>query len=197
MNLSTQPDVRVAPSLEWLNPKETAAHIRRILKAAFPATKFSVITERGSMVSSVRIGYTDGPTVKRVEALVNGFEAGSFDGMTDSYNYDRDCAVMIDGVAYRPGCRYVFVNRELSPRAVLLAMSAVMNYGWAWASPELEAKAHALLENLKANPTQEAVNALHRDGWNLYPGDSGNWQQGRNLTQYVMMVAADRTDLGR
>jgi hypothetical protein len=111
-----------------LNPKTSAVIIRALLKAAFPATKFSVVTERGSMVSSVRISYTDGPTVKRVEAIVNVFEAGHFDGMTDSYEYDRDAYIVHEGVTYRPGTRYVFVEREISPSFARRCLATLANY---------------------------------------------------------------------
>lgn len=97
-----------------LYPKETAVMIRKLLKGAFPACKFSVVTERGSMVSSVRVSWTDGPTVKRVESLIGCFEAGRFDGMTDSYDYNRDHFVEIDGTHYRPCCKYVFTSRTIS-----------------------------------------------------------------------------------
>jgi hypothetical protein len=97
-----------------LYPKATAVVIRKVLRAAFPATTFRVVIGRGSMVSSVHIKWTDGPTRARVEALVAGFEAGKFDGMTDSYNYDRSAFLTIDGVVHRPGTRYVFAERSLS-----------------------------------------------------------------------------------
>jgi len=100
-----------------LYPKQTAAILRRLLRANFPACKFSVVTERGSMVSSVRIGWTDGPTVARVEQIASRFEAGHFDGMTDCYDYadTADRALLIDGVFCRAATRYVFCNRTLSP----------------------------------------------------------------------------------
>ena len=102
--------------MESLGPKETAAILRRLLRAAFPAVKFSVVTERGSMVSSVRIAWTDGPTAKRVEEIAGRFEAGHFDGMTDSYDYaaKQDRAIEVDGTMYHASTRYVFCSRKLS-----------------------------------------------------------------------------------
>jgi hypothetical protein len=101
-------------SLPHLSPKETATVIRKMLKAQFPATKFQVTTGRGAGVSSVSIRWTDGPTVRRVDALVGGFEPGHFDGMTDSYEFDRSRFLLVDGVAYVPGTRYVNTSRTVS-----------------------------------------------------------------------------------
>ena len=100
--------------MERLDPKETAALLRRILRQRFPACRFSVTTGRGSMVSAVHIRWTDGPTVKAVEAITGQFEAGYFDGMTDAYRYDRDSYLPVEGKAYRPGTRYVETHRDLS-----------------------------------------------------------------------------------
>lgn len=114
--------------LPTLYPKETAAAIRKLLKAQYPSTKFSVKTERGSMVSSVRISWTDGPTKHAVGSLVGSFEAGKFDGMTDSYDYDHDHVLMIDGAQYTPGCRYVFCEREISDTLANRCIAQIVEY---------------------------------------------------------------------
>ncbi len=62
-----------------------AKDIRTALKAAFPGFKFSVTTRPGT--GSVTVRWTDGPASKAVDAVVSRFEAGSFDGSTDMYNY--------------------------------------------------------------------------------------------------------------
>lgn len=100
-----------------LTPKATAALLRKVLKAAFPATKFGIRTERGSMVSSVRISWTDGPTTAEVDVFAGPFEMGRFDGMTDSYDYaaKADRQLLVDGVHYESGCKYVFTERAISP----------------------------------------------------------------------------------
>lgn len=99
-------------SLPSLDPKQTAAVIRALLRETFPKVKFSVITNRGSMVSSVRISWVDGPTARYVDALVEKFRAGSFNGMTDSYDYDRGAVIELPGGTYRPGTRYVTTARK-------------------------------------------------------------------------------------
>lgn len=119
-----------------LYPKQSAAIMRRILRANFPACKFSVTTERGSMVSSVRISWMDGPSTKAVDALVRGFVAGRFDGMTDSYDYDNDKLLNVEGVMYRPGCSYVFTSRACSPAFVARAAAQVAEF-WGLEAPAI------------------------------------------------------------
>jgi len=68
-----------------------AKNIRTELARAFPGVAFSVKSKRFSMGDSVDVRWTDGPTTKQVDAIINRYSAGSFDGMTDSYTYDH-CA---------------------------------------------------------------------------------------------------------
>ena len=115
-----------------LNPQSTAKLLRTILRSAFPATKFSVVTERGSMVSAVRVSWTDGPTQQRVESLVAVFASGKFDGMTDGYDWKRgtDRNVIVGGQAYQTGCQYVTTSRTISPAlAARAAVQVAMYFG--------------------------------------------------------------------
>lgn len=71
----------------------TARAIRKELKKAFPEQKFSVTSDSGAMTSSVRIEWTEGVQVKDVDAIVNKYKYGSFNGMIDMYentNYRDD-----------------------------------------------------------------------------------------------------------
>src|SRR5690606_14726762 len=61
-------------------------------------------------------------------AFVACFQAGSFDGMTDMYEYDRASFVEIDGGIYRPSTRYVFTQRTVSARLIVRAARAVASY---------------------------------------------------------------------
>lgn len=67
-----------------------AKNLKAELRAAFPGVKFSVVSDRFSMGDSVRVYYEDGPDRERVQAIAGKYEKGYFDGMTDSYVYDRD-----------------------------------------------------------------------------------------------------------
>lgn len=112
----------------YLHSTETAAVVRKLLKAAFPTCTFRVTTNRGSMVSSINVKWTDGPTVKRVEEITDPFVAGSFDGMTDSYEYRREKKVTVGGVEYEPGCKYVHTSRAISPALALKCVAQVATY---------------------------------------------------------------------
>lgn len=127
----------MAATLIRLGAKDTAQLIRRILKGAFPSCKFSVTTGRGSGVSSVDVKWTDGPTEGRVNALIGGLEAGSFDGMTDMYVYDRDRVFMYAGTAYEPGCRYIFTRRSISAKLANACIQLVANW---WGGIPAEAR---------------------------------------------------------
>jgi hypothetical protein len=63
----------------------TAKNIRADLKAHFPGVKFSVRCDH----SSVRLGWSFGPTVDDVKAVVGAYKAGYFDGMTDMYEFTK------------------------------------------------------------------------------------------------------------
>lgn len=86
-----------------------AKNIRIELKAAFPGVKFSVKTSRYSMGNSIDINWTDGPTNDQVSAITCRYEAGSFDGMTDCYNYEHSAWTDAFGEG-----KYVHTRREYS-----------------------------------------------------------------------------------
>ena len=80
------------PNLVMVGPGDSplviaAKNIRAELKAAYPGVKFSVRTERFSMGNAIRVGWTDGPNTAQVEAIINKYKAGSFNGMEDIYEY--------------------------------------------------------------------------------------------------------------
>lgn len=103
-----------------LSDVDVAKLIRLELKAAFPAVKFSVRS-----TSSINIRYTDGPTPKRVEAIVAKFEGKSFNGMDDSTHYKPP--FFYNGEWVSTYC-YIFVNRELSHPFVARVAGAVASY---------------------------------------------------------------------
>jgi hypothetical protein len=89
---------------------ETAKKIRKTLKAAFPGVKFSVTSSTYSMGSSVYVSWTDGPMSSQVNAILNRFESGSFDGMQDMYTtsgYEWEGQIVV-------GAKYVSGSRQLS-----------------------------------------------------------------------------------
>ena len=83
-----------------------AQTIRKELKEKFPSIKFSVKSESFAGGNSVDIYYTNGVPEDDIRKLVNKYESGHFDGMTDCYNYhsNRDY----------PTAKYVMVNRKIT-----------------------------------------------------------------------------------
>jgi hypothetical protein len=94
-------------------PVIAAKNIRTELKRAFPSVAFSVRTSKFSGGNSVDVSWTDGPTSKQVEAITNKYEAGSFDGMTDSYDYKRSAWTEVYGDA-----KYIHCSRHSSDKMV-------------------------------------------------------------------------------
>lgn len=84
--------------------KLVAKNIRAILKKKFTGIKFSV-TSRDYSVVNVR--WSDGPSGEAVRDLIGAFKAGSFDGMTDCYEYDEGAWNDAFG-----SVRYVFMTRN-------------------------------------------------------------------------------------
>jgi len=86
-----------------------AAAIKAELKALFPETKFSVTSESFSMGDAVRVHWMDGPSGRLVDLVVNKYEYGHFDGMTDMYEYSN----RRDDI---PQVKYVSTQRVLTVR---------------------------------------------------------------------------------
>ena len=82
----------------YIDVAETAKLIRKQLKAKFPAIKFGVRSERYAGGSSINISWEDGPTGKAVDAIVQPFCGGRFDGMIDMA-YNVDSYLLPDGSA--------------------------------------------------------------------------------------------------
>jgi hypothetical protein len=85
--------------------------LRAALKAAFPATRFSVRLARGTAYGMCHVDWTDGPTYALVDAVVQPFSGEGFDGMTDS-SFSNN-ALLADG--RQSGLRLILSNRNVSP----------------------------------------------------------------------------------
>lgn len=84
-----------------------AKAIREELKKAFPAVKFSVVSESFSMGNSVHINWTDGATTKEVESITDKYQYGHFNGMEDIYENTNSR----DDI---PQAKYVSCSRSMS-----------------------------------------------------------------------------------
>src|SRR6056297_2997567 len=85
-------------STAYVNTTDTAKLIRALLRRKFPNTKFSVRSSKYSGGSSIRVAWTDGPTDKLVDAYVQPFAGGGFDGIIDMKFYS-DSWLYPDGSA--------------------------------------------------------------------------------------------------
>lgn len=88
----------------FVSVTDTAKLIRAQLKAKFPATKFSVRSDKYAGGASIDISWTDGPTGKDVEAITAAFAGAGFDGMID-LRYSKDSFLLPDGSAQSAGTR--------------------------------------------------------------------------------------------
>ena len=90
-----------------------AKNIRIELAQAFPGVKFSVKSSRFSGGDSITVSWTDGPNGDQVDAIIDRYSAGSFDGMVDLYTYERNAWTDAFGDA-----KYINSSRKDSDKAV-------------------------------------------------------------------------------
>jgi|SRR5208282_2420182 len=122
-----------------------AKNVRIELATAFPGVKFSVKTSRFSMGNDLRVSWTDGPNTKQVDAIIDKYSAGSFDGMTDSYTYAHDVWTDAFGEA-----KYVFSTRHYSDRVIESVMGRICrHFGGIETMPTLEDYKQGRLWNVK------------------------------------------------
>ena len=95
----------------YLTAAETAALVRKALKAAYPAVKFSVRSKTYAGGASIDIGWGDGPSLGEVEATAKLYQGTTPHGIhRQSLLSSQDGAEVV-----RYGASYVFCNRRLSP----------------------------------------------------------------------------------
>lgn len=90
-----------------------AKNIRIELARAFPGIKFYVNSRRFSMGNAIDVKWVDGPCTDVVDKIIGKYAAGSFDGMTDCYDY----AASAWTDAFGSG-KYVHSARDYSDRAI-------------------------------------------------------------------------------
>lgn len=86
-----------------------AINLKTELSKAFRGVAFSCRTDGRD---SIRVSWTLGPTTREVESLSDKYRCGSFDGMTDSFDYDHSA----EGEAHEivlGRVRYVSFDREI------------------------------------------------------------------------------------
>ena len=119
-------------------------NIRIELKRAFPAVKFSVTSSTFSMGDSIDVSWTDGPTSSQVREIIGKYKAGSFDGMTDSYEYSNNAWTDAFGDA-----KYVHERREYSDKMLTSVIGRVCrHYGGLDVIPTADDYRKGMLWNL-------------------------------------------------
>jgi len=116
--------LKKADKPDWSDHRLAAVNIRRELSRAFPGVKFTVKSKSYTGGDSINIGWLNGPTGREVAGITNKYQEGSFDGMTDCYNYDPD-------ESFRGtfgGAKYVFNNRDYTVEGLNEAWKRA---GWA------------------------------------------------------------------
>jgi hypothetical protein len=103
----------------WSDHRLVAENIRRTLAIEFPGFKFAVTCHHGT----VNVRWDDGPTTAAVDAFASCHELGSFDGMTDSYDYTNDPTSRAFTDTFG-GIRYVFCERSSTVNGLRLAWAA-------------------------------------------------------------------------
>ena len=91
-----------------------AKNIRKELKKAFPAIKFSVKCNSYSGGNSINIYYIDGFAKAEIESIVKKYQYGRFNSMDDIYEYNDEYWNCAFG-----GTKYLFVNREYSDEFIV------------------------------------------------------------------------------
>jgi hypothetical protein len=87
-----------------------AKNIRIELKKAFPGVKFSVRSRGFAGGNAIDVRWIDGPASAKVDPIIQKYKAGSFDGMTDCYNYSHSAWTDAFGDA-----KYIHCERSHSP----------------------------------------------------------------------------------
>ena len=98
-----------------------AKNIRIELKNEYPTVKFSVVSKSYSGGDSVRVNWIDGPSQKEVEAIINKYEYGRFDGSIDLYEYNKDHS-FTDKYG---STKYAFANRDHSDISIQRALDSM------------------------------------------------------------------------
>ncbi len=93
-----------------------AANLKTELTRTFPGVAFKVVSSSFSMGDDIRASWTDGPTGEAVRPIINRYQEGSFDGMTDSYTYTHSAFIDRFG-----GAKYTFGERSESKALIIKA----------------------------------------------------------------------------
>jgi hypothetical protein len=121
---------------------QAAKQIKAELKKEFPSIKFSVKSSNFSMGNSVNIGWTNGPTDKKVCAITDKYQYGHFDGMTDTYENTNNRTDI-------PQAKYVMAQRTITEDIRKMAFNFLKEYFSHYENDyEVERDVHRFLYNM-------------------------------------------------
>lgn len=107
----------------YVTHTDTNKMIRKVLKEAFPDTKFSVKKSN----SSTRVQWEDGPSIEAVKNITRNFEGASFDGMLDletpQYGVHPETGERVHFHA-----KYIFLDRYFSVAGFTTLTTAICNH---------------------------------------------------------------------
>lgn len=91
--------------------------VRQTMKALFPTVKFGIKTDSYSGGDSVRVNITSDVEIEQlreIKRVLDKFEYGRFDAMTDYYEYKDSSGVTaeVDGNGITFATKYLFVQRN-------------------------------------------------------------------------------------
>jgi hypothetical protein len=106
-----------------------AFNIKKELQNAFPGVKFSVKSSSFAGGNSVDVHWENGPTSAEVDAIISKYEQGSFNGMTDCYEYDH--SGYADAVEIWLGStKYAHSHRKVSAEYVAKIRELLIERGY-------------------------------------------------------------------
>lgn len=111
MEMKQHTDGETPKMARYIDTADVAKIVRKELKANFKGIKFTVRSSRYAGGSSIRVGWTDGPTDDQVNEIVGWMKGTSFDGMIDLQSYHDS---VLDGENVHFGNSYIFTNRMVS-----------------------------------------------------------------------------------
>ncbi|GBQ47895.1 LPD29 domain-containing protein [Komagataeibacter europaeus] len=187
----------------YLSVAETARLLRKRLKKAFPATRFSVRSKSYSTGGSISVSWMDGPAVTLVEPLVKSYQAGRFDGSIDLAVYAKhwllpDGSVQVASDEGTKGCGGVLAaerNWMPSPDCKLVSLGATAIFARRSLSPDYAGRIMAHLTR-KGLPDGTLSIQDRGDGSAVLVGRLGgnrhmvqNWQEQATKMHRRFMVA--------
>ena len=163
VKLETLTEYQKRTKKEWPDSLQCArGNVKRELKAAFPKVKFSIRTSRFSGGNDLTVEWTDGPTKKQVDEIINQYSGGSFDGMIDLYEYNTGDARSFTNTY--GSAKYVSSTRNHSREALQKAADEVAKK-WNVEVPEVKISdydGHAYISD-------EGLNvSTHDQTWDSY-----------------------------